>query len=140
MALVKWTPWADLDAMERRMRRFFDDVGFVPAPTPAADIYETDKEFVVELEVPGYEGKDLEVALADHTLVVRGELVQAKEEKEKTFHLHERLETAFERRFTIPPEVDLGHFDANFEKGVLKVKAPKLEATAPKKIEIGAKA
>ena len=90
--------------------------------------------------MPGYERKDLEVALADHTLVVKGELVQTTEEKEKTFHLHERLETAFERRFTIPPEVDLVHFDANFEKGVLKVKAPKLEATTPKKIEIGTKA
>ena len=66
--------------------------------------------------MPGYERKDLEVALADHTLVVKGELVQTTEEKEKTFHLHERLETAFERRFTIPPEVDLVHFDANFEK------------------------
>ena len=41
MAIVKWEPWTDLDLMERRMRRFFDVAGFVPAPLPAADVYET---------------------------------------------------------------------------------------------------
>ena len=96
MAVMKWTPWADLDAMERRMRRFFDEVGIVPAPMPAADIYETDGEFVVELEVPGYEEKDLAIELADHTLVVKGELETEKDEKEKSFRLHERLEKRFE--------------------------------------------
>lgn len=140
MAITKWAPGQELDSIERRLRRVFEGAGLAPTLLPAADVYETDEEFVVELEVPGYERKDLEVALADHTLVVKGELVQTTGEEEKTFHLHERLETAFERRFTIPPEVDLAHFDANFEKGVLKVKAPKLEAAAPKNIEIGAKA
>jgi hypothetical protein len=38
MAIVKWEPWTDLDLMERRMRRFFDLAGFVPAPLPAADV------------------------------------------------------------------------------------------------------
>lgn len=137
MAIVKWTPWTDLDAMERRMRRFFDEAGVVPAPMPAADVYETDGDFVVELEVPGYEQKDLEIELADHTLVVTGELETVKEGKEKTFRLHERLEKSFERRFGVPPEVDLERFHADFSKGVLKVTAPKLKGMESKKIAIG---
>ena len=83
MAIVKWTPWTDLDAMERRMRRFFDEAGVVPAPTPAADVYETDGEFVVELEVPGYEQKDLDIELTNHTLVVKGLLETVTKETEK---------------------------------------------------------
>ncbi len=140
MAIVKWTPWTDLDAMERRMRRFFDEAGVVPAPTPAADVYETDGEFVVELEVPGYEQRDLEVELANHTLVVKGQLETVTKETEKAFHLHERLEKSFERRFQIPPEVDLGKFHADFSKGVLKVTAPKQKGAVPKKIAIGSEA
>jgi HSP20 family protein len=139
MAIVKWMPWTELDAMERRMRRFFDEVGFAPAPIPAADIYETGHDYVVELEVPGYEKKDLDIELTDHTLVVKGEIKEAKEEKDKTFHLHERLEKSFERRFPVPPEVELQRFTADFEQGVLKVTAPKLKEAAPKKIAIGAK-
>ena len=140
MEVVKWSPWADLDAMERRMRSFFGDIGLVPVPMPAADVYETDGEFVVELEVPGFEQKDLDVQLTDHTLVVKGQLAETTEEKDKTFRLHERLERSFERRFTIPPEVDLEHVGADFVKGVLKVKAPKLTEMPTKKVEIGSKA
>ncbi len=137
MAMVKRTPWTDLDMMERRMRRFFNEVGFVPAPMPAADVYETDDDFIVELEVPGYEQKHLEIELTNHTLVVRGELETAKEEKEKSFRLHERLEQSFERRFAVPHEVDLERFHADFGKGVLKVTAPRLKSMKPKKITIG---
>jgi HSP20 family protein len=137
MAIVKWTPWTDLDAMERRMRRFFDEAGVVPAPMPAADVYESDGTYVVELEVPGYEQNELDVGLVDHTLVVKGLLETVTEEREKAFHLHERLEKSFERRFSIPPEVDLGKLHADFSKGVLKVTAPKLQGTEPKKIAIG---
>lgn len=137
MAIVKWTPWTDLDSMERRMRRLFDEAGVVPAPTPAADVYESDGKFVVELEVPGYEQKDLDIELTDHTLVVKGRLETVTEDGEKAFHLHERLEKSFERRFPIPPEVDLGKFHADFSKGVLKVTAPKQKGTEPKKIAIG---
>ncbi len=137
MAIVKWTPWTDLDTMERRMRRFFDEVGVVPSPLPAADVYETDGTFVVELEVPGYEQKDLDIELSRHQLVVKGRLETVKEEAEKAFRLHERLEKSFERRFEIPPEVDLEQLHADFSKGVLKVAAPKQKGLEPKKITIG---
>ena len=30
MALVRWSPFQDLDAVERRMRHVFDQVGSVP--------------------------------------------------------------------------------------------------------------
>jgi HSP20 family molecular chaperone IbpA len=43
------------------MRRLFEDVGVLPALAPAADVYETDGEFVVELEVPGFYAKELEI-------------------------------------------------------------------------------
>ena len=41
------------------MRRTLDDIGFGPFTVPAADFYETDHDFVIELEVPGFEEKSL---------------------------------------------------------------------------------
>ncbi len=90
--LVKWTPFRELDLMERRMRRMLEDVGFGPITMPAADIYETPEEFVVELEVPGFEEQELGLEVTDHTLTVTGEArAETKKEDEKTFILHERL-------------------------------------------------
>jgi HSP20 family protein len=136
MAIVKWTPFMELDSMERRMRRLFEEIGFAPALAPAADIYETDDEFVVELEVPGYEEKELAIEITDHTLAVMGKREKTKEEKTKEFALHERLEREFERRFVLPAAADTEHLKAVFAKGVLEVHAPKLKAAQPKKVAI----
>jgi HSP20 family protein len=137
--LVRWTPFRELDAMERRMRRLFDDAGFIPAPSPAADVYETPQEFVVELEVPGFADKDLALEITDHTLIVRGEVKEEKERDEKTFLLHERLERTFERRFFLPDSADTDKVTAIFKEGVLELHAPKIAAAKPRKVAIAKK-
>lgn len=133
--LVKWSPFRELDVLERGMRRMFDDFGFTPAALPAADVYETKDEFVVELDVPGFEQKELGIEVTDHTLIVKGERLETKEE-DKEFRLHERLEETFERRFFLPTDADTKHVKATFGKGVLVVHTPKLAIPTPQKIEI----
>lgn len=134
--VIARTPFMELDSIERRMRRLFDEIGFAPAPVPAADVYETDDEFVVEVEVPGYEEKELSIEVSDHTLSVKGSREKTKQEKTKEFSLHERLEREFERRFVLPSEADTEHLKAVFGKGVLEVRAPKLQAIKSTKVEI----
>ena len=136
--IVKWAPFQDLDVIERRMRRMLEDFGVAPAPLPAADMYETEKELVVELDVPGFEEKELALEVSDHTLTNKGERKVEKEEKDKSFFLQERLEKHFERRFTLPPEADTEHIDARFHTGVLEVHVPKVEQVKARKIEIKA--
>ena len=139
-AIERFSPFRDLDLMERRMRRLFSDFPFpfpfVPALLPAADAYETHSEFVVELEVPGYEEKELDVEVTDHTLVVSGERDEETEKTEKALRLHERLESKFERRFSLPAETDSAKLSATFGKGVLTLRVPKREQTRPRKIKI----
>ena len=73
-------PFRELDSMERRARRIFDAWGLVPMLVPAADIYETPDELVVELEVPGFDEKDLDVEVIDHVLTVKGTRKETKEQ------------------------------------------------------------
>jgi HSP20 family protein len=136
MAIVKWTPFTELDSMERRMRRLFEEIGFAPALAPAADVYETRDEFVVELEVPGYDEKELSIEVSDHTLAIKGAREKTKEETAKEFALRERLEHGFERRFVLPAETDPDHLKAVFTRGVLEVHARKLQTAKPKKVAI----
>ena len=136
MAIVKWTPFTELDSMERRMRRVFEEIGFAPVLAPAADVYETDDEFVVELEVPGYEEKELSIEVSDHTLAIKGSRTRTKEENRKEFALHERLERQFQRRFVLPSEADTEHVKAVFGNGILEVHAEKLPEAKPKEVAI----
>lgn len=134
--LVRWAPFQDLDVIERRMRRMLEDFGVAPAPLPAADLYETKDELIVELDVPGFDEKELALEVTDHTLVIKGERMKEKDETDRTFYLHERLEKHFERQFKLPPEADVQHAKANFRTGVLEVHVPKIEQAKAHKIEI----
>jgi HSP20 family protein len=139
--LVRWAPFQDLDVIERRMRRMLEEIGVAPTALPAADLYETEKELVVELDVPGFDETELKLEVSDHTLTIIGERTEEKEEKkekDKTFYLHERLEKRFERRFTLPPEADVEHVRAAFKTGVLEVHVPKIEQAKSRTIEIDA--
>ena len=136
MQLVRWFPYQEVDAMERRMRRIFDEIGIAPAPLPAADVYETDAEYIFELEVPGFEEKQLAIEVSDHTLTVKGERTETKDGKGKTFRVQERLAKQFERRFELPPEADSGHVAADFHAGVLTLHAPKAKAAEPRTVPI----
>lgn len=139
--LEKWTPFGEVDVLDRRMRRMFSGLGLVTTLTPAADIYEADDELVVELEVPGFGEKEIEIEIevSDHTLTVKGERKEEKETKEKDLRLRERLEATFERSFVLPIEADSERLTATYGKGVLTLHVPKAVRTKPRKIEIATK-
>lgn len=139
MKVVRWSPMRELDAMDRRMRRMFEDFDFAPTSLPASDVYETDDEFVIEIEAPGFDEKELSVEVTDHTLLIKGERQVEKEEKEKAFYRRERLESSFERRFELPPEADTQELTAAFEKGVLEIHTKKAVEATPHKVAIEAK-
>src|SRR6187551_4074874 len=115
MQLVRWSPFPELDAIDRRLRLVFDQAGMTPALLPAADVYETEAEYILELEVPGFEEEKLSVEVFDHTLTIKGERVEEKEEQAKSFRLQERLANEFERRFELPPEADSAKIAADFK-------------------------
>jgi HSP20 family protein len=105
---------------------------------PAVDIVEGEKAYEVTAELPGMDGKDIEVTLTDDVLTIKGEKREEKEGKEGSYRLSERHYGAFERSFEAPEGVDADKIEARFEKGVLKVTLPKKPEAqkTEKKIEI----
>ena len=136
-ALERWTPFRDLELMEQRMRRLFPTITIAPVFTPAADIYETKDELVIELEVPGYELKELDVEVGDHTLTISGQREADSEKSEKTLHVHERLEARFKRSFHLPAEADGEHLKASYGNGILTLHVPRSAEVKPVKVPIG---
>jgi HSP20 family protein len=132
--LERWTPFRDLELMDQRLRRIFPTL--LPTITPATDIVETKDEIVFELEVPGYEEKELDVEVGDHLLTVAGRREVEKESTEKAVRLHERLESMFERSFQLPLEADAEHLRASYGKGILTLRVPKTARPKPLKVPI----
>lgn len=107
---------------------------------PAVDIVEKDKAYEVTAELPGLDGKDIEVNVSNGILTIRGEKAEEKEETKKDYHLSERRYGSFQRSFALPAGVDADRIGADFRKGVLIVTLPKTAETqkAGKKIAVKA--
>ncbi|HEX2656309.1 MAG TPA: Hsp20/alpha crystallin family protein [Xanthobacteraceae bacterium] len=107
---------------------------------PAVDVTENEKEYEITAELPGMDEKDIEVTVTNHSLVIRGEKQEDKEERKKDYYLHERHFGSFERRFELPEEIDGDKIEATFKNGVLEVKLPKTADArkAEKKITVKA--
>lgn len=135
--LMKWDPFRDLDLMERSIRRF----GMPMTPVlalPAADIYETESEYVIELEVPGYAEDELAIEVSNRLLTITGKHESVGDTHERTYRLAERMQMEFERRFELPSEVDAERMKATFREGVLELHTPKRIAAEPRKIPVNA--
>ena len=146
MAVVRWDPFRDLNLLQDRMNRLFEDAGRgawrseEPVATttwsPAVDIFETDGDIVVKAELPGMERKDIVLHLENNVLSLKGERRFEKETKEENYHRVERAYGAFSRAFSIPATVDEEKIRADYKDGVLKIVLPKKEQAKPKQIKI----
>ncbi len=140
-------PWRDrdIDRFRGEINRLFDDFfAWRPFPrafeegdwTPAVDISETNKEIVVNAEVPGIDPKDIDISLTGRLLTIKGERKQEQEEKDKNYHRIECRYGSFSRSLELPADVDAGKVKATYRDGVLKLNLPKAKEQSVKKIEI----
>jgi HSP20 family protein len=145
MAVVRWDPFRDLNMLQERMNRMFDDAGrgwrndeatATTTWSPAVDIFETEGEIVVKAELPGMERKDITLNLEKNVLSLRGERRFEKETKDDNYHRIERSYGTFSRAFSIPATVDEEKIRADYKDGVLKIVLPKKEQAKPKQIRI----
>jgi HSP20 family protein len=148
MALTRWDPFRDLNVLQDRMNRLFDDAGGrgrawrsdEPSATtswsPAVDIFETEGDIVVKAELPGMDRKDIVLNLENNVLTLKGERRFEKETKEENYHRIERSYGGFSRSFSIPATVDEERIRADYKDGVLRILLPKKEQAKPKQIRI----
>ena len=141
MTLVKWTPWQELENMNRQLSHLLDDsplgtAGEAGQWAPRVDIRETDDALLVQAELPGIDKKDVQLEVKDGVLTLSGERRYEKDVKEENVHRVERAYGSFSRSFSLPSNVDADKVDAKMKNGVLEVRLPKRESAKPKAISI----
>lgn len=103
---------------------------------PKVDISENDKEFLVNIDIPGIKPEDVKLEVAGESLVIKGRTQEEKEEKGKTWHRVERRSGRFYREFELPRTADMNKIEAMMENGELMVKIPKKPEAQNRTIEI----
>ena len=126
-------PWTGMPAIKHEMDRLLEQLweGDLPqfpglaAWAPALDVAETKEAVTVKAEVPGMDANDIQLALQDQVLTLKGEKKQEKEEKDAHYYRIERTYGAFARAVRLPAPVDGAKVTAAFKNGLLTVTLPK---------------
>jgi HSP20 family protein len=109
------------------------------ASTPALNIREDGKNYVLDLAIPGVDKKDLKIDMNEDVLTISLETKNETDEKTDGYRRKEFSYSAFSRSFYIPDDVNREKIEANYKDGILTVALPRLEEEKNKitrKIEI----
>jgi HSP20 family protein len=96
------------------------------------DCEESDDEFVVRAEAPGFEPADFDLQVRDHQLVLSAS--KKTESGEDDGHGWQQRELF--RSVTLPAGIDAEKVDAEYRNGILTVKLPKTEHAKGRRIEV----
>lgn len=102
---------------------------------PLSDIYETDKEVIAEVDMPGMDKKDIQVHVDKDGIEIKAETkAETKhEDKKKGMYRFERNYSGFYRHFSLPNNVNAEKANAEYKDGVLKIIVPKLKIEEQKR-------
>jgi Molecular chaperone (small heat shock protein) len=118
---------------------FFPVLSNSTSSMPAVNIREDDKNYVLDLAVPGIDKKDLKIDINEDVLTISSEIKTESEENRDGYKRKEFSYSEFCRSFYIPENVNREKIEANYKDGVLSVSLPKQEEEKNKitrKIEI----
>lgn len=91
----------------------------------STDIEENDKEFVLNVDLPGVNKEDVKLSLNEGYLNISLNKTHKEEETKKNFIRKERVVNKVERSFYLG-DVDKDKITASLENGVLNIIVPKL--------------
>jgi HSP20 family protein len=119
------------------LSNLFDDT-FFPVfhsstnSVPAVNIREDEKNYNLEIAVPGMDKKDLKIDLNEDVLTISSEVKQENEEERNGYKRKEFSYSSFARTFYIPENIDRDKIEASYKDGILNVSLPKQEAEKSK--------
>lgn len=131
---MPWDPIRDLQAWQERLASHH-----LESWAPPIDIYETAEMYVITAEVPGLKREEIELALEDARLTIRGrrpDRVAASAGETLRYHQVERGRGPFSRTFEFAERIDRDRVNAELNQGVLTITLPKIPEAPARTIEV----
>lgn len=127
-----WKNFFDDSFFNKYMDKFWDTA------SPAINIAESDKQYTVDMVVPGFSKEDIRIDVKDNILSISAEAKKETSEEDKEYTRKEYNFSSFSHSFSLPDDVQDDAITAEYKDGVLKLALPKSgrQVTASKKIDI----
>jgi len=130
--------------LDKYIESFFTDSVIAPAARmfsrmPAVDIQETENTYLLDMELPGLDEKNINVHVDGVNLTISSKHEEEKKDEEHgAYLLHERKTGEFSRSFKLPENADPEAVSAAFKNGILRLEIKKRAEAQKRTIQINA--
>ena len=147
MAIFRWgnnmDPFAGLRHIQRELERLSwpwagESRRVGGGAYPPVNVFESDREILVQCEVAGVEPGDLDVSITGETLTIKGVKKPLSGADELKFIRRERGSGEFTRTIVLPDKVQEDKVEAKLADGVMTVRLPKSAAVEARQIKVNA--
>ena len=130
----------EMGRMERLLRELRKPIAPLTGfREPLADIQVTDKDVIINVELPGVDKEDVQLNITEDSIDIKAEKKKEVIEKKKGYFRQERGYAGFRRYFSLPVKVIPEKAEAKLEKGVLRIRIPRAKLEKKKKKEVKVK-
>ena len=144
MVLVRYSPWQEMNSLQRQLNRLFDDA-LTPtnwdesadfSKIPTAELTETEDALHLKLEVPGISAKDLDIQVMVDRVAVAGERKSETKTSENSNTRSEFRYGKFQRVIGLPVRIQNTNVTADYKDGILHLTLPKSEEEKNKVVKV----
>jgi HSP20 family protein len=108
----------------------------VPVMEPPVDVYQTETDVVVQVEIAGISDEEVELEVEGNTLIVRGERKPLPGQPQRVYSQMEIAHGPFQRRLLLPAAVNAEAAVAVYKCGILEIVLPKASPTSGRQLRI----
>lgn len=113
--------WTEFEGADKKYRRAF------------TNFEERDKEFVIQVELPGVEKEDINLSATENGIEIKAEKKRTKKSKFNEGYSYTKSYAGFYQSIAVPSEADLEKIEASYKNGVLTIRIPKKSEAKNKK-------
>lgn len=100
------------------------------------DVFETEKDIVIQSAIAGLKPEDLEVTIEDDVVLIRGSREKQFTEEAKNYFHQECYWGKFSREIILPVEAESSKAKASIKNGILTIRIPKAKEIKTKKLVV----
>lgn len=100
------------------------------------DIYDKGDALIIQSTVAGVKPEDLDIAIANDTVTIRGRRERQEEIEEKSFYYKELFWGMFSRSIILPEEIEEDLAEATYRHGLLTLRLPKKRRGVVQKVKV----
>lgn len=141
MALIRWQPFREIETLRRQFDELFEELAGESRQSemtwmPAVELQDKDDRLILRAQLPGVEGKDLDIRVTREAVYIAGEHRYENKEEHKGYFRTEFRYGKFQRAIPLPIQVQNDRVEADFKNGILTLTLPKVEEVQRRVVRI----